>query len=347
MVSGTVNEIEPNGRFRTGLPWRRASLSNTGLLPSSHSKRLPLRVLMSSTLPFSMICLTLRMRSSNSFTSTLIALSIVLYISSLGTRSSSCRTAPGCAIMQLRTCLTSCWFTSTPIAWFHAVSRPGGQDSLNGLQSRSITMVAAALLARSNRNGDGHRSQSAGNDRMRSASWAIEVTLRQGTAPALSTARETASIHSHMAASPRISTNCAGFMLRLRWPYPLVSCREIETLNPPLNNEDLSEGQDASDGRFSSCTFSVSDGIAHLIDRIFDNALLSFRPRYQTGVGRCVMGGMHVEDRFSRAAQAAGRTALTSSRICSGVVPQQPPMILIPISAMWRKRLAIQRGSSS
>ena len=87
---------------------------------------------------------------------------------------------------------------------------------------------------------------------------------------------------------------------------------------------------------------------AHLIDRIFDNALLqSFRPRYQTGVGRCVMGGMHVEDRFSRAAQAAGRTALTSSRICSGVVPQQPPMILIPISAMWRKRLAIQRGSSS
>ena len=107
VVSGTVNEIEPNGRFRSGtIAWRRASLSNTGLLPSSHSKRLPLRVLMSSTLPFSMICLTLRMRSSNSFTSHIDrALNCAYIFPPLGTRSSSCRTAPGCAIMQLRTCL--------------------------------------------------------------------------------------------------------------------------------------------------------------------------------------------------------------------------------------------------
>ena len=170
---------------------------------------------MSKTLPFSMVCLTDRTRSSNSIMSTLIAFSIMLINVLLWGPGAH----PVAARLDARSCnrervWTSCWFTSTPIAWFHAVSRPGGQDSLNGLQSRSITMVAAALLARSNRNGDGHRSQSAGNDRMRSASWAIEVTLRQGTAPALSTARETASIHFHMATSPRISTNCAGFMLR-------------------------------------------------------------------------------------------------------------------------------------
>ena len=62
--------------------------------------------------------------------------------------------------MQLGTCLDSCWFTSTPIAWFHALSRSEGQDAVNGVQSRSMTMAAVALVARSNRNGDGHRSQS-------------------------------------------------------------------------------------------------------------------------------------------------------------------------------------------